>query len=111
MKQQIVDCMLVMMLDGCVGQVLAAIEESLSTADLAIIRHSVLSLVSVCAPPWSEAFASRVCRLLGHERVRDGFKAARDRESLASALHRVAQAQPALEQTIQTLLANGSAAR
>jgi len=73
LKRQLVGVLLLLLARGCVSPVLAAFEDYLGVADLSLVRHCVLQLTALVAPPFSAPFGASLGRIARTPRVAEAF--------------------------------------
>ena len=76
-RRKLLDCLLMLMLQGHIVPVLSAVAAWLPDADLALVRHLVQQLLNLVSPPYSFVFAESILAILRHPRTleahRDGL--------------------------------------
>jgi len=117
LKRQMVDGLLLLLSRGCALPVLAVLCEYFDSPnavpqppharacaartidhlrcvpraqDMSLVRHSVLQLFALVAPPFSHAFASQLLRISRHGRVREAFRDAKSKAALAAGVEELA---------------------
>ena len=74
LRARLLDAMLLLVTRGVALPVLAALRAFFDGADQALVRHALLRLLPMVAPPFSAPFASSLLGLIGHSRVREAFR-------------------------------------
>jgi hypothetical protein len=116
LRRQMVDGLLLLLARGCALPVLAVLREHFDSPnavpppasharaviaqhltartrcaqDMSLVRHSVLQLFALVAPPFSEAFASQLLRIARHARVREAFRDDKSKAALAAGVDELA---------------------
>ena len=90
LRRQILDALLLLMNGGCVFPVLAVLEEWLTNADLSLVRHVLQQLLGLITPPYSEAFARRILRMLRLARTQEAHRGSESKRPLVTFAQQVA---------------------
>lgn len=104
LRRQLLDALLLLLARGCLLPVLGRLEAWLAKADLSLVRHLMLQLLALAAPPYSEAFARHVLKMIRHARTLEAHRTNADSRRPLIAFAQEAAKLPTLADEAQEVL-------
>ena len=82
LRRRLLECLLWLLTRGCVFPVLAKLHEWLKTADYSLVRHLFTQLLTLCSPPYSEAFGRKLLAMVKEARTLEAHRSDEQRRGL-----------------------------
>ena len=82
LRRRLLECLLWLLTRGCVFPVLAKLHEWLKTADYSLVRHLFTQLLTLCSPPYSEAFGRKLLAMVKEARTLEAHRGDEQRRGL-----------------------------
>ena len=97
LRRRLLECLLWLLTRGCVFPVLAKLHEWLKTADYSLVRHLFTQLLTLCSPPYSEAFGRKLLAMVKEARTLEAHRGDEQRRGLKAFVQAAARTE-ALEE-------------